>query len=353
MQYYWTYSGCDESQEGEIAEAWRSRQAELESKAELVGGDESTPVMLTVEHTDASPRWSIHTTLYAPQATASAQSRSNEFAEALDQAIGELSQQIDEQADRPPMVTERRRGLAAFPPFLESFHRKGMSREFMSMLTPVLDSLHDYIRRELRTRRTLEEIPAGQTSPQDVMDDVLLKAWERFGSRPSQQALDVWLIRMIEEFLNAQAQPIAEQSLDERQSVDEVDRRDSYRESEKFESVEQATESDSIALARLIAERPDVEPWDRLDIEAKQARLDQLLRRLPRDQRHVLMLQAVEGFSQSEIADLQDRSSEEVARDLTAAKQEVRQMFTEKDYAEIEEKLTRQALARPRRSHRS
>lgn len=353
MDFFWTYDGCDASQEAEIAEAWKGRQAELESKADFVDSDRGVPVLMGVEHNDVSPYWSARGTIYAPQAIVNAEAHANEISEALDHLIGELSQQIDRQIDRPVTMTERRRGLDGFLPFLTSFHREGLSREFISVLSPALGALKNYIRRELRTRGSLGEIPAGETSLQEVMDDVLLKAWDRFARRPPQQPLDVWLVGLIEEVLAARTQPIAEQSLEERQPAEMTNRHDGYRESEEFEAIEQATESETVALASLIAERPDAEPWDRLDIEAKQVRLTSLLRRLPRERRHVLMLQAVEGFSQSEIADLQNRSSREVAADLTAAKQEVRLMFTDRDYVEIEENLTRKGLARPRRSHRS
>lgn len=352
MHFFWTYSGCDNAQEAEIAEAWRSRQAELESKAELAGGDQSTPVMVTVEHTDASPRWSIQCALYAPQATAGTIARANEIGAALDQLVGDLSQQIDEQISRPLTGAQRRQGLSALVPFLESFRREGMSGEFLATITPAVRSLNGYIRRELRTRRDVDEIPAGQTSPQDVMDDVLLRAWEGFEMRPKEQALDVWLISLIERALDHLGQPLTEQSLQERGPTDD-NPIESDSESPKFESIEDAVETESIALAGMVAARPDVEPWDRLDTEARQVRLESMLRRLPREQRHALMLQAAEGFSQSEIADLQNRSEEDVAADLTAAKQEVRLMFSEENYVEIEEKLTRKALSRPRRSHRS
>jgi len=349
MQFYWEYAGCDMSEQMEIASAFRSRQAELEAKVELVGGDQTTPVVISVEHLSGTPAWAMRAALYSPRGTAATEIRAEDWKSAIDQLIGELSQQIDQQADQPIVVRTRRSGLSSFVPFLQSFHHQGMSREFISVLTPLLNSLSHYTMRELRTRRALGEMSAGQTSLQDVNGEVLVKAWERFPKRSASQPLDAWLIGLIEESLDALTQPVGERSLQEREPAISNEPRESL----KFESLEHAAETETLALASLLESRSDVGPWDQLNVEDRQVRLDHLLRNLPRSQRHALMLSAVEGFSHDEIADLQNRSLSEVANDLTAATEEVRRMFTEPDYLDIEETLAREALERPRRSHRS
>ena len=53
----------------------------------------------------------------------------------------------------------------------------------------------------------------------------------------------------------------------------------------------------------------------------------QLLGELPRQQRQALLLFAVHGFSEAEIADFQDRSQAEVTRDIETAKANVAQKF--------------------------
>lgn len=350
MQLYWTYLGCDPSQQTAIAEACRSRQAELEAKVDLIGGDQRSPLVVTVERADAaSPSWSMQASYYAPRGHSTVEARADDMFDTLDRLIGALSQRIDEQADQPLSVSERRRGLRGFLPFLQSFRREGMSREFIALLRALAGSLHRYIAREMGTRRSLGELPAGQTSPQEVIDSALLKAWHRFDQRDDQQPLDAWFVQLMEESLDELAQPTAERSLDARQPTPTTE----PRETQTFETVEHVTEPETTALARTIAEQPDVDPWNRLDVETKQTRLHAMLRGLSREQRQALMLQTLEGFNETEIADLQSRSVDAVLRDLDEAKQSVREMFTEHDYPDIQEQLEREALARPRRSHRT
>lgn len=352
MQFHWSYTGCDESQQAEIAEQWRARQEQLEAKAEMIGGDPSSQVVVAVEHADTAPAWWIQVALYAPEGSSVAEAEASEMIDAMDRVIGELSQRIDQQTDRAQTIAQRRQGMKGFLPILQAYHRDGKSRDFISLLTPVALSLSRYIGRELRDRRTLGEIPAGQVNAREVMDDILLKAWEQFDQRPPQQPLDIWLIRLIDKTLETLGHPAAEQSLDDRVPVDQMDRATS-RESQEFESVEQPTEFDSIALERLIPGRSDAEPWDGMDVETKQVRLQGMLHRLPRRQRNALMLQAVEGYSEEEIADLQSRPLAEVLADLDAARQQVRRMFADDRYPELQERLEREALQRPRRSHRT
>ncbi len=350
MQLYWNYIGCDQSQQAAIAEACQSRQAELEAKVDLIGGDQGSPLVVTVERADAaSPAWLMQASYYAPRGHSTVAARADEMLETLDRLVGALSQRIDEQADQPLSVSERRRGLSGFLPFLQSFRREGMSREFIAMLSSLAGSLHRYLGREMWTRRSLGEIPAGQTSPQEIMDSALLKAWERFDQRDDQQPLDAWLVRLMEESLDELAQPTAERSLEERRPAPTTE----PHETQTFETVEHVSESETMALARTIAEQPDVDPWNRLDVETKQTRLHAMLRGLSREQRQALMLEALEGFNETEIADLQSRSVEAVVGDLDEAKRSVREMFTEQDYPEVQEQLEQEALARPRRSHRT
>ena len=51
--------------------------------------------------------------------------------------------------------------------------------------------------------------------------------------------------------------------------------------------------------------------------------LDRTLAGIPRQQRHAVVLCAVQGFSEAEITDFQDRPQVEVSRDIEIAKQTI------------------------------
>lgn len=329
MKFHWTYTGCDKSDEEHIADAWRDRQAELESKADLLASDGTSQVRIAVEKNDAAPAWVIRAVLYAPEGTVAADSRENELITALDRLVAGLSQEIDRQAERPQTVEVRREGLASVAAVLKSFCERKASHEFFSFLFPVVQSLGPYTRRELRARQIREEIPVGQVTVRDVLDEAMLRAWDFYAERPPTQPLDLWLIGIIDDVLERSVKPVPEQSLEERQPRDET----KLSESDKFEETEQVAEFESIELSQLIEDAPGRDEWDRLDAETRRSRLTEFFQYLPRRERQTLMLRAVEGFSEQEIADFQDRPRAAVQEDLVAAQSIAREVFIEKPRA--------------------
>src|SRR6056297_844314 len=177
MQFYFLYSGCGANEQTEVAKASQARKPELDAKASRVGVLPSTPVVVAVEYSQAEPRWLMRASFYCERGTASAETRSNEMLDSLDNLINELSEQIDQQLERPLPAPQRRHRLSGFDSFLETFRQDDSSSHFASVLTPVLASLDRYIRRELRVRRALGELPAHQTTLQEVRDEVLARAW--------------------------------------------------------------------------------------------------------------------------------------------------------------------------------
>jgi len=352
MHLQWTFIGCDQQEEQRIEELWRQRQVELEGRAGIAGAAGSTQARISIEHhDDAAPPWSAQVALYLTNAVHYAESQGNTVEEVFDAVLAELSQRIAEyQKEGAASTTESRRDLRQLCAQLAKLKAEGRSRDFMGLLIPLLRTFSRYAKGEILSRERQEEMPVGRTSVTDVLDEVTLRAWERFDRRPADQPLDLWLIQLVDEVIDEACQPIAEESLQDRREVIDDG---SPRESVMSEWTEQATELESIELSRLLTEEPGIQAWDELDVETKQARLDELFEHLTRLQRQVIMLYAVQGFDLPEIADFQDRTLEEVQNDLRDAQANIRRLFQEQGLQEIEEDLERQALSRPRRSHRS
>lgn len=350
MQAHWTYTGCDKEDQEHISQVWRSRQAELDAKVSALGEEEEAQMWLEVEHStsDESPPWRTRAALYAPRGVYTSEQTGDDPADLLDRMVGELSQQIDERLDKPSATKEERRGLDGITPFLESAYASRRSDSFFTFLTPVLRSLWRYVNREIRTRRRLGELPTEQLTARDVVDETMLQAWNEFSRRPKNLPLDLWLVQLVDHVIETGSQRIAEESLDDRQPEPSTDIR-----AEDTEWVEMPTDVETIELARLIPGEPGIESWDDLDVEAKQSHLDEIFEHLSRSQRQVLMLNAVEGFDTTTIADFQDRSQREVEEDLAAARLVLQRMARDEDLPEIEDRLERAALKRTRRAHRS
>lgn len=323
MRYLWTYSGIDNETEEQVADQWRLRQAELDAKAEMLGSDDASPARFFLERNDAAPNWVLQAALYTPSGDVSAESRGNELVTVLDELTAELSQQIDERANQPPTESRARRRYEGIAAFLDGFHQRGASREFFAFLWPVMHGLSPYAERELQIRRDRGELTPGEVTVSEMLDAALLRAWDEFGERDTTQPLQLWLIGLIDRELDEQNEPREEVSLEERVARPTPE----LRESLKFESTERFDNLDSIELSQLIPDAPPVNAWDRLDVESKRTRLNDLFQQLDRRERQVLMLSAVEGFSLEDIADFQNRPVAEVNQDLENARGIVQDKF--------------------------
>jgi RNA polymerase sigma factor (sigma-70 family) len=315
MRLNWTYSGCDASQKARITELWQPRQAELEAKA-AAPRTERRQMRIDVEHRGAS-----------------------------DATVGNLALRLDD----PLPATDGRKGLDGIIPILDSLKARQRSDTFFQFIVPLVQSLRPYAHREIRTRRLLGELAAEQLTENDVLDEAMLGAWNEFSSRPKDRPLDLWLIQLIERVIETGSRSIAQESLDARRPQPTTEPRGSRQD----QWVDRPDEPETIALARLLPGAPGIEMWDELDVEAKQARLDEIFERLSRPQRQVLMLHTVEGFNTATIADFQDRTQPEVEQDLVTARSILQRMSSEWELPEIEERLEQVTFKRPRRSHRA
>ena len=264
--------------------------------------------------------------------------------------MAELSQPADELASAGSQAAVRSRAqIDRLAALCDKLRRRGRSHDFVRLLLPLLRSLSRYARRELRTRLAAGDLPGGHTTVGELLDEVTVAAWDGFARRPQNQPLDLWLLQLIDQALQRACEPIAQQSLDERQAILDSEARDAFR----SEWVEMPSEMESIELSSLIPAHSSVGAWDELDIETKQANLDEIFAQLPRLQRQSLMLHVVEGYDRAEIADFQSRPREEVDSDLASAERTVRRIFQEQGWLQLEEDLENETFARTRRTHRS
>jgi RNA polymerase sigma factor (sigma-70 family) len=348
MRVHWTYSGCDRAAQSRTDELWRARQSELEARAVAIGATDKSHLRLFVEYTDSSPLWVVRAALFIGGEAYASEAAHDDLAEALDQTVAILSQRIDERIDEPLEEGNGRGRLERLVPFFESFHSRQRSDAFFSFVLPHFRSLRRYAQREIRTLHMLGELPTERLTVSDVLDEAMLRAWDRFPSRPKDRPFEWWLIQLIDKAIEDGSHSIAAESLESRRPQPTTEPRGSLQD----QWVEDPTAPETIEFSRLIPGAPGIEMWDELDVEIKQARLDEIFERLTRPQRQVLMLHAVEGFDTTTIADFQDRPQAEVEQDLVAARSTLERMFREWEWPEIEERLERPSYKRSRWAHR-
>ena len=343
MRIDWIYDGCDEHDVPALEEYWERVKLELDGKlAEL--SDAPTELRLAVERDESVPTWEINAALHLPGRTLVATGTAERPESALDEVMHGLAEQVDALEDISATVTERRQGTEGVIELLKAWHAQDRSQAFLSFLTPLISSVAPYIQRELRVRELEENAIGEQINSSDVMNEVLLQAWEQFGHRHRQPAFDLWLVQLADEAMDRLCRHVAEESIDESSAVPDdslSDRGDEW--------VEQVSYPETIELSELLPDGPGIETWDSLELEVKETHLSEMLGALERDQRQAFVLNLAHGFSVAEIADFQNRTTVDVEEDIAQAKMSIRRRLVDEETPDREERFERHAMRKQRR----
>jgi DNA-directed RNA polymerase specialized sigma24 family protein len=316
MNVDWTYDGCDPDDQRAIAKLWQDYQAELEAKiAELSVGP--SELRLAITHESETDGWELQAALHLPTRTLAAERSGPSLEGVFDRTVADLVRAVNEEEGRPVEVSRRLQGLEAILPLLESNHAQGRSHQFFTFLRPLVQTLRTYTERELELLELEGAHPLETLEVDDVLDEVLLQAWDRFAQRPKDVPIDLWLISLIHELLNAAANGVRHLSLEDERDVALPEQDE---QSSPVTWIEQAAYPETIELGDLLPGDPGVDLWDRLDLETRQTKLSELLSYLSREHRQILVLHAVECFEPEQIAALQGRTLADVDADLEASR---------------------------------
>ncbi len=334
MQVHWAYFGCSKEDEEQLQRPWEAEQRRLRSRLDGLE-DEPLELDLACHRQDAAPQWQIQSALHLPARTVVVRAMRKEPGEALGDVVTGLIDEIDRSAERPERITLRREGLDGLLPFLEQSREEGRSDVFLSWLSPVVASLAGHVRRELRLREMESDLGAGQLIPADVLNEVLLRAYDQFKRRPQNIPLDLWLLQLADDLVGESSHTPAEASLDEQVDKESVEPRESARDG----WIEWPTYSETIQWGDVLRSAPGADAWDALDLETKEVELDRMLAQLPRQQRQALILHTIYGYSPGEVADFQRRSEDEVLADVDAGRYRLERFFHDEYLPTLEERL--------------
>jgi DNA-directed RNA polymerase specialized sigma24 family protein len=314
-------------------------QSELGGKiAELP--DVPSELRIAVENGESDIAWDVRAALHVPGNTLVADGMARTPEKALDQVLHGLAAAIDQLESVPTSFTWRRDGLTEMVAMLESFRsRESRSDAFLSFLAPLVASLGPYVHHELVIRERDETLSADQLTVPDVLDQVLIDAWELFPRRNQHRPLDLWLVQLAESVIDRSANLNGEESLEDETPATRDNDGTNWE-----EWAELATFPDEIELRELLPGDPGIELWDGFDFETKQAHLSRMLSQLSRERRQAFVLNTVHGFNSAEIADFQNRSRPEVDDDIAAAATSIRRYVAEEHATDIEETFVRREL---------
>jgi RNA polymerase sigma factor (sigma-70 family) len=317
MRADWAFEHSAEEREF-VEKYWGEQQPRLERVLTEFSPDQRK-LHLTLRRRTIGAPWMFRATLHLSERTLVAEAFGFRPQEAIDRTLDELVRDLqsskrsplEERSDRPSGARRRFDDVA---PYLELDVAESRPETFFRLLMPLLGSLREYARHELNILELEGAIPVNELTPEDLVDEVLVAAWERFKLRPPTGLLDVWLTCLLQQRLDELCRQVKPITL--------VASRAAAR--SLYTSVDEPFQNDLLSMEELIPDYEGGEAWNRLSEDDRRRQLAAALALLSKRQRQALMLRAVSGFQLAEIATVLDVSEDQIAEWLRDARQILR-----------------------------
>ncbi len=312
----WVFQDCEEPRKERARRAWDESWPRLARLLATFPPDQRR-LLLAVRHDDRPPHDEARAVLILPTGTLVAEESADDAAVALKRVAHTLGEEIKRHKEllRHEHLYRRKSGrremLSAAGPLLHRDAELGRSDAFFDLLRPLLGTLRDHARRELRIAELEGTLLEGQATTDDLIDEVLVRAWRRFKDRPRPLPLDLWLIGLLHEVLGEWSEGVAAEH-------GERPRQPESKEEEEWFATLFGAEEPPDWEDLLPAHEAD--PASRSEADEERAQVLTLLSRLPRAQRRAFALRVLEGYEPDEIAQIQGRPESDVLADIEAAR---------------------------------
>lgn len=330
----WTYRHCD-AQKASARSYWQEKMPRLERVLTRFG-PERCRLDMNLYFNRVHKRWELRASLYLPTGLIVTNEEGTELHPVLDKCADELARQIHRHKSkvRKEHLFRRRQRQRehekAAAVSLESDYHVRRPAAFYELFKPLLTAVQSHAARELRILELEETIPTGEVTVDDLVDDVLVSAWESYGERPENTPIEVWLIGILHERLTELqdcygdtklSSPIESAAADEGADFDSDDLQ--YWLSQALQPAEPVTLEDILA-------GDETGDWlRRLEVKEQHERILAYLQQLPKHERQAFMLSEIEGFETGEIAWALDRAETQVAADIENARITVRKLVAQ------------------------
>jgi len=209
---------------------------------------------------------------------------------------------------------------AVAPPMLTSAgdaDQEELRDRFTARLKLVLQELYGHVTRLIRLAQLAGDLPPGYLKPSDVVDDVILRAYERVRSQPGEEISPAVLYRIAEVILAEEIRNCQDSLNNVSMEAKPPERARSWDVDDQREDTLEFYPPEEVLLYADIM--PDVhvpDPVRVLGDEEQMRDISICLSQLAPEARSSFLLHRVEGFEIFEIALMQDRGEEEIARDI-------------------------------------
>ncbi|MEJ2582694.1 MAG: integrase, partial [Acidobacteriota bacterium] len=284
--------------------------------------------------TKRGPIFETRAVLVLPSATLVATAAADTFHESLDVVADKMAREIRRHTDTLTRESVNRRRRARRDDWLRvddhlrEYHRGDFREEFFEIIRPVLRNLQQHAGRELVLAQLSGDLPSGFTTVSELVNEVIVSAWERFDQRPDDLPLESWLVNLLHEALETMSE--AEECVPLEEPVGTDDPRFEIEpgwraENEPFWEEARPLTYQDVLSGDDISE--DVVEHSAIDQEKGVFRL---LRDIEKLRRRTFTLRILEGWGEEEIAMLQGRATGEVRHDVEEVRAVLRDRINSK-----------------------
>jgi RNA polymerase sigma factor (sigma-70 family) len=339
MSVHWVFNKCTAPLKSRLERHWGEKWPRLEKLLAPSYRAELREVRLAVtchQQNQKSVWYDIRAVIRLPTGTLVAKSDDKEPLSALDKVIDKLVAEITrhKQLVRRDYVfkrkTRRRADLSAAGPQAGRTTSVDDRQAFMGLIRPLIPVLRKHIRRELKVLEIEEAVHRNEFTVADLMDEVLLRAWERFSTRSQNKPLEDWLIDILHDTLAdlVKQEPRPHEALEE--DVDETLPSEVPQVDEQEWWAWLLGYEDPLQLEDYVARLKDAKFLEQVEAEDELQNILSLVSELlPPLQRQAFILNVLDGFEPFEIAMIQNRSESEVLDDIETAKLVLRKRMLE------------------------
>lgn len=194
--------------------------------------------------------------------------------------------------------------------------------QFFKIIQPHLESLNQFVRGEIDYQLAIGDLNTSELTPEDVVDSVMLQAFEEYEKNPPKLPLDRWLVMLAVRYIRNEIRRFRkdrEELVPLDQNIPDIPPEEQVNQLGEerlyfFQPDEDLQMEDVIADP--LAENPEQAAETR---EAVQQFVTQDLTELPRAWRDAFVLTRVQGFSTAEIAEIFAQPEKKVKRNLQQA----------------------------------
>jgi RNA polymerase sigma factor (sigma-70 family) len=199
--------------------------------------------------------------------------------------------------------------------------RAGDRAAFMDALERQIGPLYRFVAREVRYHEALGDFLPGEVPPEEIVDEVALRALRRAPRIPPRATFRGWLRRLALRAIEDRVRRLRRQHKAEAVSL-EAPLRTGQRGDEYFQP-------DYALKWEDVLPTPDLSPEQAVELHETWQELEQALNTLPPYERMAFVLHAIEGLGYAEIAAITRQSRDEAKAAYRAAREALRQRFAD------------------------